>query len=259
LSVQIQPANAIASQQVTTVKPFQIRGRFFTGVALQITGKPDRAFLEALDQKIGQTRQFFSNAPLVVDLAQAQGLDDSAALCELVAALRGRDLSVFAVQNASPAQIAAAATAGLINLPDGKNVPLERVSSSRSAAAVKSAVADLQPATPAPVAARVITQPVRSGQTIYAEHGDLVIIGPVSSGAEVIAAGNVHIYGRLRGRALAGVNGDGAARIFCQALDAELLAINGLYLTSDDLGPDTPRQNVQIYLEDDKLKVASLT
>lgn len=253
----MQQANAIASRQVTAVKPLQIRGRFFTGVALQISGKADAALFAALEEKIGQTRQFFSNAPLVIDLAQAEGLEDGAELGKLVAELRRRDLSVFAVQNGSAAQIAAAAKAGLISLPDGKNVPLERVNNTAKTA--QPAVAQPVPAAAPAAAARVITHPVRSGQTVYAEQGDLVIIGTVSSGAEVIAAGNVHIYGRLRGRALAGVNGDGDARIFCHALDAELLAINGLYLTSDDLGPDTPRQNVQIYLEDDKLKVASLT
>jgi septum site-determining protein MinC len=254
----MQQANAIASRQVTAVKPLQIRGRFFTGVALQISGNADAAFFAALDEKIGQTRQFFSNAPLVIDLAQAEGLEDGAALGKLITELRRRDLSVFAVQNGSTTQIDAATKAGLISLPDGKNVPLERVNTAGKAA--QPTVAQPAPAAaPAAAAARVITHPVRSGQTVYAEQGDLVIIGTVSSGAEVIAAGNVHIYGRLRGRALAGVNGDGDARIFCHALDAELLAINGLYLTSDDLGPDTPRQNVQIYLEDDKLKVASLT
>ena len=111
---------------------------------------------------------------------------------------------------------------------------------------------------PAPAPAKMITQPVRSGQTVLAEQGDLVIVGPVSSGAEVIAAGNIHIYGRLRGRALAGVMGDTTARIFCHALDAELLAIAGLYLTSENLAADVPRHYVQAFLDGESLRVEAL-
>ena len=74
----------------------------------------------------------------------------------------------------------------------------------------------------------------------------------------MIAAGNIHIYGRLRGRALAGVNGDTSARIFCHALDAELLAIAGLYRTSENLGPDTPRDNVQVWLDGETLRIELL-
>jgi septum site-determining protein MinC len=99
---------------------------------------------------------------------------------------------------------------------------------------------------------------VRSGQRIVAEHGDLVVVASVSSGAELIAHGNVHVYGRLRGRALAGVDGDRTARIFCQSLEAELIAIAGLYKTSDDLGADVARKRVQAFLDDDALCIEVL-
>ena len=112
-------------------------------------------------------------------------------------------------------------------------------------------------AEPAP-ATLLITEPVRSGQRIFADRGDLVVVASVGSGAELIAQGNIHVYGRLRGRALAGVNGDKTARIFCQSLEAELVAIAGLYQTSDDLDPAVRQRRVQAYLKEQTLCVEPL-
>ncbi|UFM67258.1 septum site-determining protein MinC (plasmid) [Paracoccus sp. MA] len=246
-----------AAQTVATVKPLQIRGRTFTAIALHLSGRPDRAFFEALEARLNQTPLFFDNAPLVVDLEQAQGLDSAAELIQLTAELRRRKLSVFGVQSGTAAQARAAAEAGLISLPGGRDIALERVSRQGSRPE------PVREPAPAPAAKepanRMVTQPVRSGQTVFADRGDLIVVGSVGSGAEVIAAGNIHIYGRLRGRALAGVHGDASARIFCHALDAELLAIAGLYRTSENLGPDTPRQHVQVYLQGEVLRIESLT
>ncbi|WP_142661808.1 septum site-determining protein MinC [Paracoccus laeviglucosivorans] len=252
----MQDFNPTATSQVATVKPLQIRGRFLTAVALHLAGRADHGFFDALDDKLRQTPLFFENAPLVIDLEQAHGLETTQEMQRLVAELRGRNLSVFGIQSGNRNQAAAAAAAGLIALPSGKAVSADRVTrTERPGAAAQAAIPEKE--TPAP-ASKLITQPVRSGQTVFADRGDLVIVGSVSSGAEVIATGNIHIYGRLRGRALAGVNGDTSARIFCHALDAELLAIAGLYLTSENLGADTPRDNVQAFLEGEKLRVESL-
>lgn len=126
--------------------------------------------------------------------------------------------------------------------------------------------ADSKPEDPKPAEARpeagaasvIVTEPVRSGQRIYADRGDLVVMAPVSSGAELIAHGNIHVYGPLRGRALAGVNGDKTARIFCQSLEAELVAIAGLYRTSDDMPADLRNKRAQAFLQDDTLKIEPL-
>lgn len=245
-----------ATQTLATVKPLQIRGRTFTAVALHLAGRPDRAFFDALDAKLAQTPLFFDNAPLVIDLEQARGLDDAQDLEDLVADLRARKLSVFGIQSGTASQSQAAAAAGLIALPGGRDVALDRVS--RQGSRPEPAPSREQNRETAPQPAKMITQPVRSGQTVFADRGDLVIVGSVGSGAEVIASGNIHIYGRLRGRALAGVNGDTSARIFCHALDAELLAIAGLYRTSENLGADTPRQHVQVWLDDERLRIETL-
>lgn len=106
--------------------------------------------------------------------------------------------------------------------------------------------------------AMMITQPVRSGQRIYAS-GDLVIMTQVSAGAEIMAEGNIHVYNTMRGRALAGVQGDTAARFFSLDLQAELVSIAGIYKTSEDL-KDTPRKRpVQVYLRDQALIVEELS
>jgi septum site-determining protein MinC len=103
---------------------------------------------------------------------------------------------------------------------------------------------------------RVIDGAVRSGQSIVFPEGDLTIIGPVGSGAEVVAGGSIHIYGALRGRAIAGSSGNGQARIFCRELRAELLAIDGYYRTADDIAADVVGRAAQAWLEGSAIKLA---
>ncbi len=241
-------------ESFTSVKPYQIRGRFFTAIALRPSGETDAVFYDALDAQMRQMPHFFANAPLVIDLEQIAGTEIELDIARFVAALRHRKLSVFGVQNGSAEQTAAALETGLIALPTGRDAPVERVerANARTAAKPEPTPKALAPST------RLITEPVRSGQKIVAERGDLVVCASVGSGAELVAVGNIHVYGQLRGRALAGVNGDETARIFCQNLDAELLAIAGLYRTSEDLGPDIRKQRVQAFLQDDKLVVEAL-
>ncbi|RJK94022.1 septum site-determining protein MinC, partial [Paracoccus aestuarii] len=124
----------------------------------------------------------------------------------------------------------------------------------RPAAAAPEARQD-PPAADAAPRNKVIRVPVRSGQVIMAEQGDLTVIGSVASGAELIAAGNIHVYGPLRGRAIAGCHGDESAHIFCQSLNAELVAIAGLYQTSETLEEAVRQQRTHIYLEDEKLRM----
>jgi septum site-determining protein MinC len=100
--------------------------------------------------------------------------------------------------------------------------------------------------------------PVRSGQQVYARGGDLVVTRLVANGAEVIADGSIHVYGALRGRALAGAQGDTAARIYCQEFHAELVSIAGQYRVFEDLPSDLRGQSVQVWLEGEKLLLARL-
>lgn len=238
-----------AAAVTATATPLQVRGRSFTAVVLRTTGRADEAFYEAIDALMRQAPHFFVNAPLVLDLEQAAGVESKADFVRLVRQMRARRLSAIGIQNATAEQSVAAFGAGLITLQGGREVALERGGSPVAEA----------PKTPEPAAGTLlVTEPVRSGQRIFADRGDVVIVASVGSGAEVIAHGNVHVYGPLRGRALAGVNGDRTARIFCQSLEAELVAIAGLYLTSDDIEPAVRRQRVQARLRGEALCVELL-
>ena len=104
----------------------------------------------------------------------------------------------------------------------------------------------------------LIARPVRSGQSIVYPEGDVTIIGAVASGAEVIAGGSIHVYGALKGRAIAGSTGDASARIFCGRFDSELIAINGLYQTADDVKPAIRGRPAQAYLDGQAMVVAPL-
>ncbi|MDQ1901596.1 septum site-determining protein MinC [Paracoccus sp. WLY502] len=224
---------------------FQVRGRFLTVLTLRIdSGIADDRFHAQLEEQLGRTPQFFSGAPVVLDLGQAPGLHDTSRIRTLVDKLRQQELQVFGVQNAAGFDPAALRDLGLIAVNTGRDAPLPRQSDPVQAAAP-----------PRPAETKVIRSPVRSGQMIVAEQGDLTVIGSVASGAELIAAGNIHVYGILRGRAMAGCHGNENAHIFCQSLDAELVAIAGLYQTSESLDDAARQRCTHIYLENEKLRM----
>ena len=116
-----------------------------------------------------------------------------------------------------------------------------------------------RPVEPAPASRnKLVTQPVRSGQQIYAPDGDLILMAAISAGAEVLADGNIHIYGILRGRALAGVKGNAKARIFCQSLEAELVSIAGCYRVIEQPEVELLGKPVHIFLSDNRLIIEPL-
>src|SRR5690606_14241988 len=110
----------------------------------------------------------------------------------------------------------------------------------------------------APATSKVIHRPVRSGQQVYANGRDQILLEPVKEGAEVIADGNIHVYSTLRGRALAGVSGNTDARIFCQQLEAELVSIAGHFMLNDMLRKRCWKQPAQTYLENESLQITAL-
>lgn len=225
-------------------EPFQVRGRFLTAIAIRIdVESPGESFYAALDEKIKTAANLLIGAPVVLDLAAVPGLVSRDRLHEVIRAIRARGLLLFGVQNATPEQKALAEELGLIQVLIGRDTPLQqpRAEPQRRSRLVERAEN------------KIIRRHVRSGQMVVAERGDLTIVGSVSSGAEVVASGNIHIYGTLRGRAMAGATGDASARIFCSKLEAELLAISGLFKTSETIDSDLRGCNVQAFLEDETL------
>ena len=224
-----------------------VQGAVFTVMVVRAGMLRDPAFEPELAEQIRRSPRFFLNAPVVLDLKAAAEFTLESEFAEAREILRHHTLSLIGVQNASPAQLQTAAGAGLAsfapNAPQpSRSLPREptRSASPLSAPAAKT---------------RLVTQPVRSGTQIYARGADLVVTAAVSPGAEIIADGNIHVYGALRGRALAGAGGDVDARIFCSRLDAELVSIAGRYLVSEQLPPEQQGFPVQIALVDERLTV----
>jgi septum site-determining protein MinC len=224
-----------------------VQGALFTVMVVRAGTLRDAGFEDALALQVERSPRFFLNAPVVLDLKGADGFTAEAEFVEAQAALRRHTLSLVGVQNAAPDQIEAAAAAGLASFAPTASQPSRRP----PAAAAAPAPAE-RPARPA---ARLITTPVRSGTQIYARGTDLVVTAAVSPGAELIADGNIHVYGVLRGRALAGASGDVRARIFCSRLEAELVSIAGRYLVSEQLPPEQRGAAVQIALAEDRLTI----
>jgi len=229
-----------------------VQGALFTVMVVRAGMLRDPAFAHELAQQIERSPRFFQNAPVVLDLSGAEGFAAAADFTQAATELREHTLALVGVQNAEPAQVAAAAAAGLASF-----APSPGQSGRRPARPAAASVAAPAPAAPPPArpAARLVTTPVRSGTQIYARGTDLIVTASVSPGAELVADGNIHVYGPLRGRALAGASGDTAARIFCSRLEAELVSIAGNYLVSDQLPPEHRGFPVQIALVDDRLTV----
>jgi septum site-determining protein MinC len=226
-----------------------VQGALFTVMVVRAGMLRDPAFAHELAQQVERSPRFFQDAPVVLDLKGADGFADSAEFTDAAALMREHTLALIGVQNAEPKQLLAATAAGLASF-----APSPAQSGRRPAR--PEAVAAPVPATPpARPAARLVTTPVRSGTQIYARGTDLIVTASVSSGAELVADGNIHVYGPLRGRALAGASGDTAARIFCSRLEAELVSIAGNYLVSDQLPPEQRGFSVEIALVDDRLTI----
>lgn len=208
-----------------------------------------RIDLEATDrqlaEKVKQAPGFFNNVPVVIDLESLPHRDipvDFAALYDL---LRKHGMIPVGVRHGSSELQAAAVLAGLPVLPEGR--------------ASGGAKKNEKPEVSAAQRNKLFTQPVRSGQQVYAPEGDLILLGAISPGAEVLADGNIHIYGPLRGRALAGVKGDTTARIFCSSLQAELVSIAGHYRVIEELDAAHRGKFVQIYLSENRLIIEPLS
>lgn len=227
---------------------FELKGRMTTLTVLRLRTVDVSAISSQLDEKVASAPAMFRYLPVIIDL---QDLDGGVPFEELVAALRRRELIPVGVQGGDETQSARAVEQGLGVFTAGAAAPDPK----REAA--KREQANRQPA-PDKSSSMLVSQPVRSGQQLYARAGDLVVLAPVSAGAELLADGHIHVYGPLRGRALAGVRGDRRARIFCQSLEAELVAIAGNYQVSEHIRDAQRGRQVQIYLADDALCIDSL-
>ncbi len=229
----------------------------FTVMVVRIDDPYDPVLDQELRDQVARSPNFFSDAPVVLDLKDSMSCTSVADYVALKTVLRRHRLIPVGVQNASAIQLRAAAAVDLaaFNAASGGSRRNAEKSATAEAAPAAVAVPSAPAATPAPTRTRLVTQPVRSGSQVYARGGDLIVVAPVSAGAEVIADGNVHIYGALRGRAIAGAAGDAGARLFIHRLEAELICIAGRYLVNEAIGAEYLNQSVQVALIDDHLQI----
>jgi septum site-determining protein MinC len=228
-----------------------VQGALFTVMVVRAGMLRDPAFADELATQVERSPRFFQHAPVVLDLKGVGEFTAAAEFLEAGERLREHTLALVGVQNAEPAQLEAAAAAGLASFAPTASQPNRRAPRAAAVAAASATAA----AEPPRAAARLVTTPVRSGTQIYARGTDLIVTASVSPGAELIADGSIHVYGPLRGRAMAGASGDTSARIFCSRFEAELVSIAGHYLVSEQLPPEQRGSPVQIALVDDQLTI----
>ncbi len=231
---------------------FQLKGSMLAVTVLELAQNDLERLDRQLAVKVEQAPDFFNNTPLVLALDKLPA-DSDLDLPALIALCRKHGLRTLALRAGDPQIIEAA---GVLDLPV---LPPSGAKERKLDLASKAPAEPAKPAEPLYRPTRVVTTPVRGGQQVYAKDGDLIVLAAVSPGAELLADGNIHVYGPLRGRALAGIKGDTNARIFCQQLAAEMVSIAGRYKVAEDLRRDPLwTEAVQLKLSGDVLNITRL-
>lgn len=203
---------------------------------------------DELQQRLGETPNFFGDDPVVIDLAPVREHAEPIAFADIVAALRAHRMRPSLVTGGSAQQMADALAAGLAAAPDAVPSPKPRT-----------VEVEVIREVPVHVPTLIVDKPLRSGQQAYAKGGDLIVHAAVNAGAEVLADGNIHVYGPLRGKAIAGSRGNTEARIFTTCLEPELIAIAGVYRTTETpLPKDVAGKPAQVRLVDGVLVMTPL-
>lgn len=203
---------------------------------------PLEAWLEQLDAQLARAPKFFEGRAVLLDFTALGGLERS--FPDLLEAMKRRGIRVVGVEGVDPQRF-------------GDEMP-PVMSGGRHVTVTADEPPPPELKQPEPTAL-IVDRPVRSGQSVSFPGGDVTVVGSVASGSEIVAGGSIHIYGTLRGRAIAGLLGAGQRpRIFCRRLEAELLAIDGHYKTADEMDPALQGRAVQAWLEGDEVRVAPL-
>lgn len=226
------------------------------------------AIEEVLQEKISLAPEFFKDSSLIIDLRELNKQNHDLDFTRIVQVLRKIGFFPIGIRGGNEQQNKQARALSIpidtvreqsnsIIIGDAQKQEIVQRPSPQPEVAIAKESANPVTIPPPPVASTLVTQPVRSGQRIYAS-GDLIILSQVSAGAEIMAEGNIHVYNTLRGRALAGVHGNTSVRIFCFDLQAELISIAGDYKTSEDLNKQIYKNPVQIYLQNHALIIQEI-
>lgn len=225
------------SVTTSSLPRIRISGRSFLALTLTPEG-PLEEWLLALDHQTARSAGFFTGKPIILDIGMLDA--NTPHLADLLPALKERGIRVIGIEGGDRAWPALADWEWPENFAGGR------------ASAEITVPEDDAPA-PAGPRTLILESPVRSGQQVVWPDGDVVILGSVASGAEVSAGGSIHIYGPLRGRAIAGIGGNAEARIFTRALEAELVAIDGFYATAEEMDAEHTSKPAQVTLSGETL------
>jgi septum site-determining protein MinC len=215
-------------------------------------------WLGQLDSWLARSPDFFVDRPVVLNLAAAT-LSRSA-IAHLIASLDERKIRVLGLEGVDPSALGPELPPLLRGGRPVNSAPLLEAPKRDKAPAAAAAPAALAapPAKPSSTSSLVIEDPIRSGQSVVFTEGDVTVLGSVGSGAEIVAGGSIHVYGTLRGRAMAGASGNPRARIFCNKIEAELLAIDGFYTTAEEIDAALRNRPAQAWLEGNAMKITAL-
>jgi len=203
--------------------------------------------VDELTGKVATAPRFFQRAAVSLDLSGLPGLPDTAGLRAVIDAVRRAGMLPVGLIHGDPATEALALS-----------VDMPLLTSFRTTGKPAPVVQPAPAPAPEPVSPLIHTQAVRSGQRLYARQRDLIVMATVGAGAEIMADNCVHVYGQLRGRVMAGVRGDTAARVFCQHFNAELVSIAGVFRVFETVPQDLAGQPVQAWLDGDNLRFARI-
>ncbi|MEN8128941.1 MAG: septum site-determining protein MinC [Pseudomonadota bacterium] len=245
-----------------TVKSFELKGEMSMLSVFRLFDTDLINISDQLAHQVSQAPVFFQNMPIIIDLQALFNRDDLPSFSVLTDLLREHGLVPVGVRNANETQYHAARRAGLALLQEQRHTDQQvpRPASSEAKPVRSTNITDHHEPQPRETRSqsRLVVRPVRSGQQVSAANGDLVVVAPVSAGSELLADGCIHVYGPLRGRALAGMNGDESARIFCQSLEAELIAIAGHYQINEELAPGLKGKPAQVWLDNQRLMISPI-
>lgn len=245
--------NISESKQSISDEVAAIRGRMVSLTVLELYSADLDEIDRQLKDKVKKAPAFFRNAPILLDFENFYSEIDLLWFDAVWKLLSDNQFSPVGITGVNEALEIAAQARNIAIWPSPGRV--------RPEAPPEQSVPPPTPTpmpAPLPTTTMVVKQPVRSGQRIYAQGGDLIILASVSTGAEILADGHIHVYGTLRGRALAGVQGDENARIFCNDLQADLVAIAGFYTINEDLPADKRKKAVQIFLQKEDLRIETI-
>jgi septum site-determining protein MinC len=248
--------------------PIDLKGEMNMQNILHIHSTDVRDILHALATKRDEAPQFFLRSPLTVDCKAVKDDSNKLDFSELMKGIRALSFVPIGIRHLSSEALQLAMDSGWAILRESKAKQVaiksaESVADKEQAAGQENVVQENTSVETNKEPAEayngnrvmVINRPVRSGQQVYSPDGDIVVLSQTGAGSEVLADGSVHVYGSISGRVLAGVNGDRSARIFCQGLDAELIAIAGNYQLLDEIDTPLKGQPAMISLDGDKLKI----